>query len=226
MTPLRCYFVSLIVFFASIHLAAQEKVIHGVVTTFDSIPIVGADIQVKSTRQIVKTDSLGRFSVGVNSKDKLKAKAHGFNNQSIKIKDDTKVVGINLNLIPGEKGRAYAIGYGHVLDEKKLNAVSQMTENDVDFSKYSTMYDLIRGKFAGVQVIGNQVVIRGIKGSGNSAALIVVDGVSRDGSVLSAISPSQVKSINIVKDGSSAVYGLKGANGVVVIETKASGKGY
>jgi TonB-dependent SusC/RagA subfamily outer membrane receptor len=181
---------------------------------------------VKSTKQIVETDSLGRFSVGVNNTDKLKATAHGFNNQSIKLKENTKVVGINMNLISGEKGRAYAIGYGHVLDEDKLNAVSQMTQDDVDFSKYSTMYDLIRGKFAGVQVIGNQVIIRGIKGNSNSAALIVVDGVSRNRSVLSAITPSQVKSINIIKDGSSAVYGIKGANGVVVIETKAAGKGY
>ena len=54
----------------------------------------------------------------------------------------------------------------------------------------------------------------------NGAALLVINGVTRPGYVLWTLSPTQIKSINIIKDGSSAVYGMNGANGVVVVETK------
>ena len=201
---------------------AQDRIVHGIVTTFDSIPLVGAEIIVKSTKQVVKTDTLGKFSVGVVSNDKLKVKANGFNSANIKLKDNIKVVAVNLKLKPGEKGRAYAIGYGHVLDEEKLNAVSQLNKDDVDFSQYSSMHELIRGRFAGVQVQSNgDIVIRGINSlNASSAALIVVDGMPVDKSILFSLPPIQVKSINIIKDGSSAIYGARGANGVVIIETR------
>lgn len=200
----------------------QEKIIHGIVTTFDSIPLVGAEIMVKSTGQIVKTDTLGKFNVGVAMVDKLKVRARGFNNVNVKVKESVKVVAINMKLKQGEKNRAYAIGYGHVMDEEKLNAVTQMTNDDLDFSQYSNIYDLIRGRFAGVQVSANgDIIIRGVNSINlSSAALIVVDGIPVDKSVLATIPPVQVKSINIMKDGSSAIYGSRGANGVVIIETK------
>lgn len=200
---------------------AQDRVIHGVVTTFETIPVVGAEIIVKSTEQIVKTDTLGKFSVGVNPKDKLKVKARGFNTQNVKLKKDTKAVSVNLVLKPGEKGKAYAIGYGHVLDEEKLNAVSQLNSNDMDFSQYRTMQEAIQGRIPGVQFQGGGIIIRGnASTSGPTYALILIDGVTSEVSALNRINPSDVKSINVIKDGSSAIYGAKGANGVVMIETK------
>jgi TonB-dependent SusC/RagA subfamily outer membrane receptor len=201
---------------------AQDRIIHGIVTTFDSIPLIGAEILVKSTKQVIKSDTLGKFSVGVTGNDKLKVKANGFYNANVRLKDNIKVVAVNMKLKPGEKGRAYAIGYGHVLDEEKLNAVSQLNEDDVDFSQYSSMHELIRGRFAGVQVQSNgDIIIRGINSiNASSAALIVVDGMAVDKSILYSLPPIQVKSINVLKDGGSAIYGSRGANGVVIIETK------
>jgi len=201
---------------------AQDRIIHGIVTTFDSIPLIGAEIFVKSTKQMVKSDTLGNFSVGVVGNDKLIVKAQGFNTARVRLKDNIKVVAVNMKLIPGEKGRAYAIGYGHVLDEEKLNAVSQLNKDDVDFSQYSSMHELIRGRFAGVQVQSNgDIIIRGINSiNASSAALIVVDGMAVDKSILYSLPPVQVKSINVLKDGGSAIYGSRGANGVVIIETK------
>lgn len=200
---------------------AQEKIIHGVVTTFDSIPLIDAEVQVRSTKQTVLTDTLGRFSVAVNPGDRLKVSASGFFNQKVKLEDKTKFAAINLKLKPGEKNREYAIGYGHVSDRDKLNALATLNSNDLDFSQYSNIYDLIKGRFAGVQVVNGEIIIRGINSiNSSSAALIVVDGVPVDGSALSSIPPVQVKSINVIKDGSSAIYGSRGANGVVLIETK------
>ncbi|WP_319229328.1 TonB-dependent receptor plug domain-containing protein [Draconibacterium orientale] len=208
--------------FVTVNSFAQQRFIQGIVTTFDSITIVGAEVMVKSSKEIVKTDSLGQFKVKVDGKDKLKISAKGFINQNVKLDEKTKLVAVNLKLKAGEKAREYAIGYGYVKDGERLNALAQMTSDDVDFSQYTSMYDLMRGRFAGVQIQSNgDIIIRGINSINlSSAALIVVDGVQVDGSVTSTLVPSQVKSINIIKDGSAAIYGARGANGVVVIETK------
>lgn len=212
-------FITALGFFSTTN--AQEKIIHGVVTTFDSIPLIDAEVQVRSTKQTVLTDTLGRFSVAVNPGDRLKVSATGFFNQKVKLEEKTKVVAVNLKLKPGDKNREYAIGYGHVSDRDKLNALASLNSNDMDFSQYSNIYELIKGRFAGVQVVNGEIIIRGINSiNSSSAALIVVDGVPVDGSALSSIPPVQVKSINVIKDGSSAIYGSRGANGVVLIETK------
>lgn len=201
---------------------AQERYVKGIVTTFDSIAVVGADIKVKSSKQIVQTDSLGRFEVKVDAKDKLKVTAKGFNTQNVKLDEKIKLVAVNLKLKPGEKAREYAIGYGYVKDGERLNALAQMTNDDVDFSQYTNMYDLIRGRFAGVQVQSNgDIIIRGQNSINlSSAALIIVDGMQVDNSIMNTLVPAQVKSVNVIKDGSSAIYGSRGANGVVIIETK------
>ena len=91
----------------------------------------------------------------------------------------------------------------------------------MDFSQYRDIYELIQGRFAGVQIIGSDIVIRGINSiNSSSAALIVVDGITVDAATLRSIPPIQVKSINVIKDGSAAIYGSRGANGVVIIETR------
>lgn len=207
-------------------LSAQERMIQGVVTTFDSIVVIGAEVQVKSSKQVVKTDTLGRFTILVSGKDKLKITARGFMSSSVKLEDNTKVVAVNIKLKSGDKAREYVIGYGYVKDVDKLNAVAQLSSKDMDFSMYTSMHELIRGRFAGVQVQGNgDIIIRGANSINlSNAALIVVDGIPVDGSTLNSMVPSDVSSINVLKDGSAAIYGSRGANGVVLIETKKGGE--
>ncbi len=220
----RLFFVAAILVF-SFYSDAQEKIIQGVVTTFDSIPIINAEVSVKGTKQKVLTDTLGRFSVMISDDDeRLKVSANGFFNQKVKLNEKTKFVAVNLKIRPGEKNIQYAIGYGHVSDKDKLNALATLQNNDVDFSQYNNIYDLIKGRFAGVQVINGEIIIRGINSINSSnAALIVVDGVPVSGDALSSITPAHIKSINVLKDGGSAIYGSRGANGVVIIETKQGG---
>ncbi len=208
----------------SLNSVAQERLMNGRVFTFDSIPLINANVEVKSTKQVVTTDTLGNFYVSCLPKDVLKVSASGFNTEKVKVKPNTKLALVNLNLKPGEKNREIAIGYGHVKDSEKLNAVANLNSGDMDFSQYSNMYELIRGRFAGVQIVNGEIIIRGQSSiNSSSAALIVVDGVPTSNSVLSSIPPIQVKSINIIKDGSSAIYGSRGANGVVLIELKKGG---
>lgn len=221
------FFLILLACFFSIHpgAMAQEKTIHGFVTTFDSIPLIGADIRIKSTKQEIKTDTLGRFFAFVQPKDKLRVSAKGFFTQNVKLDDNVKLVMINLKLRPTEGAREYAIGYGYVKDAEKLNAVAQLSNKDMDFSTYTSMYDVIRGRFGGVHIDSNgDIIIRGINSINlSSAALIIIDGIPSSSSTFAQITPSTVKSINIIKDGSAAIYGARGANGVVIVETKRGG---
>ncbi|MBK6282532.1 MAG: TonB-dependent receptor plug domain-containing protein [Draconibacterium sp.] len=208
----------------SLNGAAQERLMSGRVFTFDSIPLINASIEVKSSKQVVTTDTLGNFYVSCLPDDVLKVSANGFVSDKVKLKSNTKLALINLKLKPGDKNREIAIGYGHVKDSEKLNAVANLNSGDMDFSQYSNMYELIRGRFAGVQIINGEIIIRGQSSiNSSSAALIVVDGIPTSNSILSSLPPIQVKSINVIKDGSSAIYGSRGANGVVLIETKKGG---
>lgn len=218
------YLVFIAAVLISMASSGQDKVLSGRVFTFDSIPLINASIQVKSTKQIVKTDTLGNFYATCNPDDVLKISANGFSTEKVKLNPKVKLLIVNLKLKPGEKNREIAVGYGHVLDSEKLNAVANLNNDDMDFSQYSNMFELIRGRFAGVQVVNGEIIIRGINSiNSSSAALIVVDGVPTDNSILNSLPPIQVKSINIIKDGSSAIYGSRGSNGVVLIETKRGG---
>lgn len=200
---------------------SQDKIIHGRIFTFDSIPLINADIKVKSTKQVVKTDTTGRFFVGCNNNDVLTVNAKGFYKQKIKLQGNEKLVIVNLKLKSGERNKEIAVGYGYVTDVDKLNAAVNLNNDEMDFSKYQNIYEIIRGRFPGVQISNDEIIIRGLSTvSGSNAALIVVDGIISDNSILSTLSPIQVKSINIIKDGSAAIYGAQGANGVVLIETK------
>ena len=215
-------FAIILLFITVLNGNAQERLLQGMVTTFDSIPLIGAEVKIKSSKQVIVTDTLGRFNAFVVPDEKIKVTAKGFYPQNVKVDEKIKLVLINLKLKPTPKAKEYAIGYGYVKDADKLNALAQLTQDDLDFSQYSNMYDLIRGRFAGVVVQNNgDIIIRGVNSINmSSAALIVIDGVPSDKSILESISPINVRSINIIKDGSAAIYGSRGANGVVVIETR------
>jgi TonB-dependent SusC/RagA subfamily outer membrane receptor len=201
---------------------AQTHAVYGVVTTFDSIPLIGVDVEVKSSSQVTQTDSLGKFSVICEDKDRIKVSAKGFVTENIKITPELKVVAVNLSMKTSEKQREYAIGYGYISEKDRTTAISNLKNSDTDFSKFNDMFDLLRSM--GAQVVGNDIVLRGSTSfQGNSSALIVVDEVITDASFLRTLDPKEVKDVNLIKDGGAAVYGSRGTNGVVLIETKKGG---
>lgn len=199
---------------------AQEKVVTGFVTTLETMPLIGANVIVKSSKAEILTDTAGVFSIKCNPEDILKVSARGFFTQRVKIKENTKYAAVNLKLKPGEKN--YSMGYGYVSDKDKLYALAGLGIDDMDFSDYSSLLEAISGRFAGVQVTRNgDVIIRGLNSiNGNSSALVVVDGIITDSSVLTQLSPSHVKRIDVIKDGGAALYGSRGGSGVLLIETK------
>ncbi|MCK5730123.1 MAG: TonB-dependent receptor plug domain-containing protein [Draconibacterium sp.] len=210
-------FLFVFLFFTNISFS-QDRTIQGIIHTLDSIPLIGVEIQVKSTKQVFITDSVGSFTIICCNEDKLRVKANGFYDQKVRIKENTRLIAINMKLKPGKKQRNYAIGYGYVSEGDRTGAVSNMNSGDTNFSRFSNMYDLIRSM--GVQVNNGEVVIRGSKTfQGNDAALIIVDDIIVDSDILKILRPIDIKTIDIIKDGTTSVYGSRGANGVLLIET-------
>ena len=111
------------------------------------------------------------------------------------------------------------IGYGTQDRDHLSTSVSNVKVKKNEAQTYSNMYDYLRGRVPGVQVTSdNPIIIRGIgTNSNNTDPLILVDGV--EVTDLSNIDPAFVKSVDVIKDGSSAIYGMQGANGVVIIKT-------
>ena len=115
------------------------------------------------------------------------------------------------------------VGYGTQSKRNMTTAVSNVKVKKSDSQTYSDMYAYLRGRVAGVMVTSdNRIIIRGI-GTNSDATdpLILVDGVQTTD--LSGINPADVKSVDVIKDGSSAIYGMQGANGVIIIKTISGG---
>ena len=115
------------------------------------------------------------------------------------------------------------IGYGSQRGRDVTTAVSNVKVRKNDAQTYSNIYDYLRGRVPGVTVTSdNRIIIRGI-GTNSDATdpLILVDGVQVTD--LSGINPTDVQSVDVIKDGSSAIYGMQGANGVIIITTVGAG---
>jgi TonB-dependent SusC/RagA subfamily outer membrane receptor len=202
-------------------LHAQEKTVKGIITTFNEIPVMNVLILVKSSSQKFYSDSLGLFSIQCSATDKLTISAEGFIKHKIRIKKKTTFALINMRLKPVEEAKDLAIGYGHVKDKDKLYAMSSQDESEMNFSHYRNIYDVLTGNFTGVQIINGEVLIRNSASfKGSTSALLIVDGRELNSDQFANIETSDIAQINILKDASASVYGVKGANGVVIVVTK------
>jgi len=216
--------VVLFLVLGTISVSAQSHVVHGIVHTLDSIPLADAQIFVKGTKQTYFTDFEGNFVVVCNPKDKLTITANGFQKRNVKIDEKTKIVAVNLAIKPGAKSSNYDIGYGHIDEKNRTTSTSTMPKNEASFSRYTSIFEMIKGQFAGVDVVGEEIIIRGTNSLNmSSGALIVLDGVIVDNDVLRTVRPVEVKNISVIKDGTAAVYGSRGTNGVILIETNKGG---
>lgn len=214
-------FLGIIVLFSSIH--AQTRVIYGKLTAFNMYPLQNLEVKTKKSQAMVKSDSLGLFSIVTNMEDKITIKSKAFKTVVRKVDEETDTLFINMIFIDTKSNRQIATGYGY-MDEQDLNyAVSHLTQENNEFCNYTNIFDLIKGRFPGVTVnvtpIGGAVFIRGGTSINMSnEALYVVDGGPT--SDINYLHPCDVRSIDVLKDASASIYGTRGSNGVVVIETK------
>lgn len=202
---------------------SQPRTIKGVVTAYESIPVSDVPVQVKGSQEIAYTDTLGIFYIVCETGDKLIIDTNNFYKQKVKIKDDMQYLAVNLKSKSEGQPEIHNTGYSSYVSAKdNLNAITTMTDNDMDFSYYNDIYEIIAGRFPGVQIVNGEIIVRGQKSINSSnAALLVIDGHIASYSQLQTTPVHLIKSIDIIKDGAgTAVYGSQGANGVVVIETK------
>ena len=204
---------------------AQENSITGKVTTLENIAVVNAEVKVLSSKDVVWTDTEGNFTVNCQVDDKIKVSAKGFKAQKIKIDKNTKDASVNLtftNSTPTEKNIVQAIGYGYIKEEDRSYAISSTQNTDKNnFMMYSNMIEVIVNSSTSVVYQNGGFVVRG--GSsllGSNTALIIIDGREANMTQLNTLLPAEVKSVDILKGSASSIYGSRGANGVIIVNTK------
>lgn len=199
-------------------LLSQTRVVHGSLTAFNSYPVQNVEVIAKKAGSRIVSDSLGWFDIVCRENDIIKIKPKAFRPVTKKIEPGTDSLSINLIFIDTERNREYAVGYGYMGAKDLTYAVSNLQQENNEFCMYPNIFELITGRFAGVTVSNNTVFIRGPNSMNSSSeALYVLDGVIVPD--IDWISPCSIKSINVMKDGAAAIYGSRGANGVLLIET-------
>lgn len=203
----------------SASLAAQNRVIHGKLTCFNSYPVRNVEVTSKKAKSTTVSDSLGEFSIVCLEKDVIQIKPRTFRPVTERVDAGTDSLNINLIFIDSPANRERAVGYGYI-DKADLNyAVSNLQQQNNEFCSYTNVFDLIRGMFGGVNVANNHVYIRGSGSfSGQTQALYIVNGAEVRG--IEWIQPCEIESIDILKDSNAAIYGARGGNGVVIIKTR------
>ena len=220
--------------FLCLHLLAQTRTVNGKVVARDGEIIVGATVTLKGTKTQVSTDQNGKFKINVplSGKQMLVASLVGYKTAEVVIGTQTDVV-IEIHEDATDLEEVTVnIGYGTVSRNAITGSVSSVGAKDIKDFPVATAAEALAGKLAGVSVItsegkpGAEITIRVRNGSSitqDNSPLYIVDGVQVE-NALSVISPQEIQSIDVLKDvASTAIYGARGANGVVLITTK-SGK--
>lgn len=205
---------------------AKKIVITGTVTNSLSQPVEGALIYIDSMRHEFPTDSRGFYRVRVPATTKTisaYSKTFGMGEAEIgsnRILDITvrPQEGKKIYFIEKEKEEMVDVGYGKINRRTSTASVSERDVQKPKYSSYNNIYDLIRSEFPSIRIDGSSIVLRGVSSySGSNEALYVVDGIVVDR--IDQVHPSDVKSISILTGSNAAVYGMRGANGVVMITT-------
>ncbi len=231
--------------FIGFSVSAQSQKITGKVTSADNAqPIPGVSIKIKDGKTGTISAIDGSFTIDAKAGDQLVFSFIGYTTQQILV-GSANAINVTLNQITSNLNEVVIIGYGKATRNDLTGSISSVKAADIAQTQPTTIDQALQGKAAGVvvqQVSGQpggdvNIQIRGIGGFTNSPPLYVIDGVqippntqspiSGNGSnPLSSIDPSEIASIDILKDASAtAIYGSQASNGVVIITTKRGTSG-
>lgn len=220
---------------------AQAILLKGKVTSETGSPIEGASIVIKNSGKGTSANSEGGFTMNVSPKDVLVFSATGYATQEIKLSGETNLL-VTLKITQNDLGEVVVIGYGTQRKAAISGSVSTVKADELKQTSISNLAQGLQARVAGVQITQNSaapggnvsVRIRGTNSlNGTSEPLYIVDGVQisnsggvTDVSPLATINPNDIESVDILKDASAtAIYGARGANGVVLITTKRGKNG-
>ncbi len=231
-TMKKWFLITLVSFFCSASLFAQTKTVKGVIKDTSGEAIIGASVVVKGTTVGTVTDIDGNYSINVPAGGKTLSISY----VGMKPKESPitgSVINVTLEENATDLDEVVVIGYGTVKRKDLTGSVSSVGERTLKDIPVSGAAEAITGKLAGVQVTTTEgspdadIKIR-VRGggsiTGDNTPLYIVDGFPVNS--INDISPSDIQSIDVLKDASStAIYGARGANGVIIVTTKTPKEG-
>jgi len=211
---------------------AQEKKVSGTVSDDNGLPLPGSTIIIKGTTSGVSTDFDGNYSINASVGDVLTFNYVGYADQN-KTVGSANVINVTM-LADTSLEEVIVIGYGSTTKEQFVGTAAKVETENITAKANGNFSQALRGEVAGVQVTtgsgapGSDATIR-IRGTGsvngNRSPLYVVDGAPY-ASDISAINPSDIADITILKDAAAtSIYGSRGSNGVILVTTKKGKSG-
>lgn len=225
------FFLPIFFLFFTYALAAQIAITGRITDAANGEPLIGATIAVKGTALGASADLDGRFRLNVPGEDAVLGISYsGYVSQEVTV-GKQRDIAVLLQEDNSVLNEVVVVGYGSQKRSSISGAVSSITSEEISELPVLRTEQALQGRVAGVTVAQNSgspgsaltVRVRGTGTINNSDPLYIVDGIPVDG--LDFLNPNDIESINVLKDAaSSAIYGARGANGVVLITTKGGKK--
>jgi TonB-linked SusC/RagA family outer membrane protein len=200
----------------------------GVVKDDKNSPLPGVSILEKGTSNGTVTDAAGKFSITIkDTSSVLVLRMMGFQNKEVEVKNN-RILAITLVPASSVLNEVVVIGYGTQKKSVVTGAIAKVSSEQLDLGHPTNVENALKGKVSGVQITSNsgqpgtdsKILIRGTGTINDSGPLYIIDGMPSN-SGISYISPTDIESIEVLKDAASAaIYGARGANGVVIVTTK------
>lgn len=205
---------------------AQQISVSGTVTDPTGEPIIGATVMAQGTTNGTTTDFDGNYTITADALGTLKFSYVGYETQTIPIEQRT-VINVVMQENTALLDELVVIGYGTLKKSDLTGAVGSIGGKDIKDVPVNNVGQALQGKIAGVNIVGGEkpgdnvtIKVRGLGSINNSDPLIVIDGVPTDLG-LNALNPQDIERLDVLKDASAtAIYGSRGANGVVMITTR------
>lgn len=218
-------FFTVALFFVSSIMLAQQDISGTVVEQDTGGGLPGVTIVISGTNKGTTTDFDGNFTISANKGDLLIVSYIGFDTQQITIGDETS---ISIQLTEGQNklNEIVVTGYGTQIKKEVTGAVAVIGAESIEKLNPVRIEQALQGQVAGVNITSasgapgaaSNIRIRGVATNGDNRPLILVDGnVIED---LAVINPRDIESVNVLKDASAGIYGVRASNGVILITTK------
>ena len=224
-------FITLLALIMSISIYAQS-IVKGTVVDETDLPLIGATVMIKGASGGTITDIDGNFSISIKKGEIIAISYIGYKTQEIKYSNQQKIA---VKMVPDSKAldEVVVVGYGSMKRSDLTGSVSSIAAKDVKEFQSSSVLGALGGQIAGVQITqsdggpgsGFNINIRGVGTmTGDASPLFIVDGFEVDN--IDNIANADIESMEFLKDASSsAIYGARAANGVVMITTKSGKSG-
>lgn len=226
------FFLICIIFFTSLTSFAQELTVSGKVESEDGQGIPGTAIVIKGTDDGVISDAEGNYTISVNAGQTLVFSFIGMQTEEVVVTNQAQI-NIVLEADITALDEIFVVAYGTAKKSAFTGSATQINSDEIEYRPITTLTSAIEGASAGVTTTsgsgqpgdGPSIVVRGIGTiTGSSNPLYIVDGAPFSG-YINSINPGDIESISILKDAAStALYGNRASNGVVLITTKKGRK--